>query len=385
MRKAIKLIPIALLPYTIFVYVGLIYIFMSLPYEQLFNEKNAYLYSDDMNFLTLIICAALLLYSFNAAIFNSVITVKRNTDATEASIMNLFVKLTALPLFFIVFKYAWAVAFAGLFMFAIIPIIIIALGFIFLVSGINSLGCSIRMMKEKMLPNSICILLSIMSFFFFVDCITAIIYFIVCIIKEKSITKEKVKKCLCEGWHIFKMIPLIFLSSSYYILCALFKLLDKDLFIISPEKLKQAIFIIFVVSVLFVVTYHPISILKKKMSNVIVAQINLFSRVVLILSAIFKYYLISLGAHGNLFNIDFTVLVVSLIAISFFFININSICACIILCKSKVLSRIQATVFSVLSFIPGIDVIIGAVILFICSKSEKAVPIVTTDEIMQAI
>ncbi len=175
MKKYIRLLPVILYPYA--------YLIIMLIYIPLFSEKE-YAFN-----ILLVVGIIYNLYSLIITIINAVQTARGRYTAHQAAKMNLVIKGVQIPAYMFHFLVGmvgalmsvWGI---GFILWAIlIDILTIAL------TGINAIGCCIRMCKEGMLSKGKSVFFALCSFVFCIDVVVAIILYIM--VKKKTIEEKK--------------------------------------------------------------------------------------------------------------------------------------------------------------------------------------------------
>lgn len=165
--KYLKMIPVIIYPYIYVVILAVFLMFMNV------------LPSDDSDaaMLGLLIVAVIYnLYSFVIVIVNAVQCARGKMTAKQSARMNLIIKGIQIPAYIMHF----ILGFIGL------ALSVWGIGFILwailidlltiLLTGISSIGCSIRMRKEGFLSTAAAILMGIGCFIYCVDVVIAIVY-----------------------------------------------------------------------------------------------------------------------------------------------------------------------------------------------------------------
>lgn len=167
--KYLKMIPVIIYPYIYVVILAVFLVFLSvLPSD--FNDAAS---------LGLLIVAVIYnLYSFIIVIVNAVQCAKGKMTAKQSARMNLIIKGVQIPAYIMHF----ILGFIGLAMsvwgigFVLWAILIDLLTI--LLTGISSIGCSVRMRKEGILSTAAAIFMGIGCFIYCVDLVIAIVYVI---------------------------------------------------------------------------------------------------------------------------------------------------------------------------------------------------------------
>lgn len=165
--KYLKMIPVIIYPYIYVVILAVFLMFMNvLPSD----------YNDAATLGLFIVAVIYNLYSFVIVIVNAVQGAKGKMTARQAARMNLIIKGIQIPAYIMHF----ILGFIGLAMsvwgigFVLWAILIDLLTI--LLTGISSIGCSIRMHKEGLLSTAAAIFLGIGCFIYCVDVVIAIVY-----------------------------------------------------------------------------------------------------------------------------------------------------------------------------------------------------------------
>ena len=164
------MIPLILFPYAYLILLAFIGVTSSF-FDQWMNLK-----SYDYTVETLII--VYLVSTLFTIFYNLIITLKGKYTAYEAAKINLLVKGIQVPAYIFHFVIGmmgmvmsvWGI---GLILFAVVVDLITIL-----LTGINSIGCSIRMRKENILTTRAAVLMGIGCFIYCADLVIAVVYFI---------------------------------------------------------------------------------------------------------------------------------------------------------------------------------------------------------------
>lgn len=178
MKKYLKILPLILYPYAYLIWL-VIYFFAFGMLEEKYYETIL-----DVLFVVFIVFN---LYVGVITIYNAVITSRNRYTAYEVAKMNLAVKAWQIPAYIFHFIMGvlgllmgiWGIAF--LLIAITVDVITIAL------TGINAIGCAIKMKKDGVVNTAVAVLMAIGSFVFCLDVIVAIVYVILSKKKEKSI------------------------------------------------------------------------------------------------------------------------------------------------------------------------------------------------------
>lgn len=168
--KYLKMIPVILYPYIyVFILAGFLMFMSSLPED----------YNDAAMLGLLIVAVIYNLYSLVIVIVNAVQGARGKMTARQAARMNLIIKGIQIPAYIMHF----ILGFIGL------ALSVWGIGFILwailidlltiLLTGISSIGCSIRMRKEGLLSTAAAILMGIGCFVYCVDVVIAIAYVVI--------------------------------------------------------------------------------------------------------------------------------------------------------------------------------------------------------------
>lgn len=165
--KYLKMIPVIVYPYIYVVILAVFLMFMNvLPSD-----------SSDVTMLVLLIVAVIYnLYSFVIVIVNAVQGARGKMTARQAARMNLIIKGIQIPAYIMHFilgfiGLAMSVWGIGIVLWALLIDLLTIL-----LTGISSIGCSIRMRKEGILSTAAAILMGIGCFIYCVDVVIAIVY-----------------------------------------------------------------------------------------------------------------------------------------------------------------------------------------------------------------
>ncbi len=178
MKKYVKMIPLMLYPYAY-----MIYMFFVMGIEDKIIEKMWELPFDAtylVDFMELFLVGVAIVYNLYviiSTIYYSVKAIKEERDAYEMAKINMLIKGVQIPAYIINFLLGlsgMAILVVGgigiIIMMIIVDLITITL------SGIHSIGCSIRMKKEGILSDSAFVLMTVGSFIYCVDVLIAILY-----------------------------------------------------------------------------------------------------------------------------------------------------------------------------------------------------------------
>lgn len=165
--KYLKMIPVIIYPYIYVLILVVFFLFVDVLPED----------TTDISLLVLLIIAVIYnLYSFVIVIVNAVQTARGKLTAGQAARMNLIIKGIQIPAYIMHF----ILGFIGLAMsvwgigFLLWAVLIDLLTI--LLTGISSIGCSIRMRKERLVSMPGAIFMGIGCFIYCVDVAIAIVY-----------------------------------------------------------------------------------------------------------------------------------------------------------------------------------------------------------------
>ena len=165
--KYLKMIPVIIYPYIYVLILAVFFLFVGVLPED----------TTDISLLVLLIIAVIYnLYSFVIVIVNAVQTAKGKLTAGQAARMNLIIKGIQIPAYIMHF----ILGFIGLAMsvwgigFLLWAVLIDLLTI--LLTGISSIGCSIRMRKERLVSLPGAIFMGIGCFIYCADVVIAIVY-----------------------------------------------------------------------------------------------------------------------------------------------------------------------------------------------------------------
>lgn len=124
------------------------------------------------------IAVVYLLYTFVSTIYNAVVSSGKKYEVRSVARINLVVKLVQIPAYIfhlLLFLLGMVASVWGI---GVMLWVIIVNVMTILLTGINAIGCSVRMKKEGILNTPVAILMGIGNFIFCVDVIMAIIYMV---------------------------------------------------------------------------------------------------------------------------------------------------------------------------------------------------------------
>lgn len=181
MKNYIKMIPLAFYPYAYMLYLVVMVLFGT-------NVES----EQAQEIFTVVMWGTVIIYNLYvivSAILNTVNAARGKYSLKTAAMINLLVKCVHIPAYIIHFVMGmcgllmsvWGIGFV---MFAIVIDLLTII-----LSGINSIGCSIRMRKEGILSLKATILFGIANFIYCLDLITAIYYLVKAIKNRKKETE----------------------------------------------------------------------------------------------------------------------------------------------------------------------------------------------------
>ena len=170
MKKYFLMIPLMIFPYAYLIFFSYMY-YTSNVMDRLFDFH-------DGTDIWYGIAVEYLIYIIFIVFYNTIISGRGKYTAYESAKVNLFVKGIQVPAYIFHFVLGsmgicmgiWGLGF-------IIVAVIVDLGTI-LLTGISSIGCTIRMKKEKVLRTPAAIFMGIGCFLYVVDVVIAFLYFL---------------------------------------------------------------------------------------------------------------------------------------------------------------------------------------------------------------
>lgn len=176
--KYLKMIPVIVYPYIYVLILAVFFLFAGVLPED----------TTDISLLVLLIIAVIYnLYSFVIVIVNAVQTARGKRTARQAARMNLIIKGIQIPAYighFILGFIGLAMSVWGIgFLLWAVLIDLLTI----LLTGISSIGCSIRMRKEQLVSLPGAIFMGIGCFIYCVDVVIAIVY----VVKSRKISPAK--------------------------------------------------------------------------------------------------------------------------------------------------------------------------------------------------
>lgn len=169
MKKYLLMVPLMIFPYAYLLF----FIYMTYTSDAVYRLWG-YTSTSDIWFG---IALVYLIYVIFIVFYNTIISGRGKYTAYESAKVNLFVKGIQIPAYIFHFVLGsmgicmgiWGLGF-------IIVSVIVDLGTI-LLTGISSIGCTIRMKKEKVLHTPAAIFMGIGCFLYVVDVVIAVVYF----------------------------------------------------------------------------------------------------------------------------------------------------------------------------------------------------------------
>ena len=161
--KYLKMIPVIIYPYIYVLILAVFFLFVGVLPED----------TTDISLLVLLIIAVIYnLYSFVIVIVNAVQTARGKLTAGQAARMNLIIKGIQIPAYILGFiGLAMSVWGIGFLLWAVLIDLLTIL-----LTGISSIGCSIRMRKERLVSLPGAIFMGIGCFIYCADVAIAIVY-----------------------------------------------------------------------------------------------------------------------------------------------------------------------------------------------------------------
>lgn len=172
MKKYLKTIPLIIYPYAYLIFLLVMWMMNScMQNDEMFGESNKSIW-----YITLGIIILYNLYVIFIAVYNAVVASKNGASAYQLAKMNLIVKGCQIPAYIFHFilgllGFVMSVWGIGLIIFSVcIDLITIIL------TGINSIGCTVKMKKEGIITTTTAIFTGIGSFVYCIDIVVAIVY-----------------------------------------------------------------------------------------------------------------------------------------------------------------------------------------------------------------
>jgi len=170
MKKYFLMIPLMIFPYAYLVWL-LSMFFASSYMEQFFDQSGS------ESIVWLIVALIYLIYVIFIVFYNCTVSARGKYTAYESAKINLFVKGIQVPAYIFHFVLGLMGCVMSVWGIGIIMVAVIVDLVTILLTGISSIGCTIRMKKEKILNAPLSILLGIGCFIYVVDVAVAFIYF----------------------------------------------------------------------------------------------------------------------------------------------------------------------------------------------------------------
>lgn len=185
MKKYLKLIPLILYPYAYLI----LLISMSI-FQNTFRNATA---TENFSVALIGVFTVYHIYVLFIAVYNSAAMAKKRYSAYEAAKMNLAVKCWQIPAY--IFHYLLGLA--GLFMsiwgIGIILFVLVIDLLTIALTGIHSIGCTIRMKKDGILSPRTAFFTGVGSFIYCADIVIAIVYVSLCRRHDASLTNQTQK------------------------------------------------------------------------------------------------------------------------------------------------------------------------------------------------
>lgn len=168
MKKYLKMIPVMVYPYAYLLVILIFGITLGAGDEVMRSSAGVLKY----------IAIIFNLYSLFIVIYNTALMATGKYTLRQSTNMNLIIKILHIPIHMFHFVLGVIGILMGIWgiMFTILALTVSTLAIV--LTGINSIGCSVRMYKDGVLKKSHSIICGILSFVFCVDIVVAIIYFI---------------------------------------------------------------------------------------------------------------------------------------------------------------------------------------------------------------
>ena len=168
MKKYLKLLPLILYPY---MYLILFIIFLIIN-----NISGGNAGIENGFFIGIILLIVYNIYVLCISVYNAVITAKNDCKASEAAKINLIIKGSQIPAYIFNFMVGILGILMSVWGIGLIIMVIVLDVLTIILTGISSIGCAIKMNKERIFSTSGSILMAIGSFVFCIDIIIAIVY-----------------------------------------------------------------------------------------------------------------------------------------------------------------------------------------------------------------
>ena len=170
MKKYVLMIPLILFPYAYLILFFLISMTSGIVDQWMDSQTSTNIWS--------VIVILYLLYILIITFYNLIVTVKGKYTAYEAAEINFLVKSLQVPAYIFHFAIGMMGTILSVWGIGIILLAVVVDLITITLTGINSIGCSIRMRKEKILTTPMAVLMGIGSFVYCADVGIAIAYFL---------------------------------------------------------------------------------------------------------------------------------------------------------------------------------------------------------------
>lgn len=178
MKKYLLMVPLILFPY--------IYLFALISLNLLVTAFENPMASKIAYYLWIGINIAYLAYIIFIPFYNTVVSTRGKYTAYQATKINLMIKGLQIPAYVFHFLIGMMGLVASVWGIGIILVALVIDLVTITLSGISSIGCSIRMRKEKILSLPASILMGIGCFIYCVDVFIAVVYFFMARTKNKN-------------------------------------------------------------------------------------------------------------------------------------------------------------------------------------------------------
>ena len=169
MKKYFLMIPLMLFPYAYLIWMIYMY-FSSGVMDKIFGYQTA-------AYIWLCIAALYLIYIIFIVFYNTIVSARGTYSAYQAAQINLLVKGVQVPAYIFHLVLGMMGSVMSVWGIGIIMVAVVVDLITILLTGISSIGCSIRMKKEKVLNTPVSILMGIGCFIYCADVVIAIVYF----------------------------------------------------------------------------------------------------------------------------------------------------------------------------------------------------------------
>lgn len=178
MKKYLLMVPLILFPY--------IYLFALISLNLLVTAFENPMASKIAYYLWIGINITYLAYIIFIPFYNTVVSTRGKYTAYQATKINLMIKGLQIPAYVFHFLIGMMGLVASVWGIGIILVALVIDLVTITLSGISSIGCSIRMRKEKILSLPASILMGIGCFIYCVDVFIAVVYFFMASTKNKN-------------------------------------------------------------------------------------------------------------------------------------------------------------------------------------------------------